>query len=62
MDLFENQDLLPKQVKEIVEHYDQLFANESTYKLCLEFQSKLEPLGYSFDWELDGVPFNLQKL
>lgn len=59
IDLFEHYYLLPKEVLAIVESFDD---NEDLYDECRRLEKELTPHGYTFDWGLDGVPFNLRKL
>ena len=62
-DLFENQDLLPKKVRAIVKKFDTKFCKEGdSYKLCRDFLTALEPHGYTFEYGLDAVPYDLQKV
>lgn len=56
-DLFQHYDLLPPPVLQIVES----FVGEG-YEDCRELSEKLKPLGYTFDWGLDGIPYNLRKI
>jgi hypothetical protein len=63
-DLFENQDLLPKKVRAIVKKFDTKFCKGSAdgYQLCRDFLTALEPHGYTFEYGLDAVPYDLQKV
>ena len=62
-DLFENQDLLPKKVRAIVKKFDAKFCKEGdSYQLCRDFLAALEPHGYTFEYGLDAVPYDLQKV
>lgn len=63
LDLFENQDNLPQDVREIIKRYANQFASDGdSYELCRKFEAELKPYGYRFDWGLDAVPFNLQQI
>jgi hypothetical protein len=59
-DLFEKIDTLPEAVRTIVEFYGYKLEELNTYELCKEFLSKIEPLGYTFDYGLDAIPQNLR--
>jgi len=62
-DLFFNQEQLPQNVKQIVFEMSEVEINEGfDYKKCNKYQSQLEKLGYTFDYELDATPYNLQKI
>ena len=62
-DLFENQDLLPKKVRAIVKKFDAKFCKEGDgYQLCEKFLAALLPHGYTFEYGLDAVPYDLQKV
>ncbi len=56
-DLFEHPELLPKEVQTILNEF-----TEPTYKECKQLLEKLKPLGYTFDYYLDAIPYNLQKI
>jgi len=57
-DLFEHHELLCDGAKEVLA----AFADrENDYATCIELERALMPLNYSFEWGLDGIPFNLQK-
>ena len=58
MDLFEQWDTLPKEVKEILSSFDDL---EDSYQECERVLIELKPHGYTFEYQLDGIPFNLKK-
>ena len=60
MDLFKHYDLLPNTVMAIIEKYSE--NDTDPYKNCREMEAELKPLGYTFEWGLDGQPFNLQKI
>jgi AraC-like DNA-binding protein len=60
-DLFEHIDTLPESVRVIVEEYNLKLYEMNTYDLCEEFLDKVYKLGYTFDYGLDGCPFNLRE-
>jgi len=62
-DLFQNQDVLPASVKELVEFYTRKIEEDegNSYHHCAMFQDDMNLMGYTFDYGLDGVPFNLRE-
>lgn len=59
IDLFENYKLLPQEVQNILAKYDN---DDNTYENCENLVADLETVGYTCDYELDGVPFDLRKI
>lgn len=57
-DLFHTPDLIPDNVLEVL---DQLEQGES-YELCAKVNNELKTLGYTFDYGLDAMPYNLRKI
>lgn len=63
LDLFEYLDALPQNIRKIVESYGAKFAADGdSYILCQTFLNELIPLGYTFEYGLDAVPYNLRQL
>ena len=63
-DLFFHKNLLPSEVEDIVIKYEDLSAEKdglSTEDLN-DFEEELKPHGYTFDWGLDYVPYDLHKI
>ena len=58
-DLFKKPELLPQAVQAEIEKFDD---NGDLYKECHKLEISLEKLGYIFEWGLDGVPCNLEKV
>ena len=58
-DLFEDYESLPVKVLDILCDYDQI---EPSYTNCKELVNKLESVGYTCEFGLDAVPFNLTKI
>lgn len=58
-DLFEDFDNLPQDVQDIFFEYEDV---DDTYERNKEMLSRLKPLGYTFDYGLDAVPFGLKKM
>jgi hypothetical protein len=51
---------LPKEVRDTCENFNEDASN--SYEECAKLVNRLEELGYTIDYYLDGVPFNLRKL
>ena len=58
-DLFETLDLIPQEVRNIIEKYEEAGAD---YKMCQNLIKELEQVGYTCEFGLDGVPYNLKKI
>ena len=58
-DLFEDFDNLPKNIQDIFFEYED---SDDTYERNEEMLSRLKPLGYTFDYGLDSIPFGLKKM
>jgi hypothetical protein len=61
VDLFEDYENIPDNVQEILEKYEEDFE-EGNYKRLQEAQKELENIGYTFEFGLDGVAYNLRKM
>lgn len=59
IDLFENISELPQHIQDVISKYPTDSLEYFTAKMFLE---ELELVGYTFDYQLDGIPFNLRKL
>jgi len=59
LDLSKNPELLPIEVQNILNEY---LEEGDLYSQCAELLDKLRPLGYTFEYGLDGIPFNLQTI
>lgn len=58
VDLFENHNLLPHEVLAIYAE----FPDELSYEECAYFLQLMKAVGYTFEYYLDSLPFNLRKL
>jgi hypothetical protein len=56
-DLFETPELLPDNIKAILDSFD---CETLSYQDCEAMLAEMEKLGYTFEFGLDAVPFNLQ--
>lgn len=59
MDLFENYELLPGNVLEVLTEFEEM---DETYENCENFRNQLENIGYTFDYYLDAIPYDLRKI
>lgn len=58
-DLFETPELIPENVQEILDTFDD---DKNGYLELKRILDELEPLGYTFDYGLDAVPYELRKI
>ena len=59
IDLFENSNLIPKNIQHILDTFNH---DKDNYSECQRILNEITPLGYSFEYGLDGEPYNLIKL
>ena len=59
IDLFEKYELLPSNVLKVLTDFEDF---EETYEDCEKFKNELEKIGYTFEYYLDAIPYNLQKI
>ena len=58
IDLFEQVETLPNEVQAVLEKYQDCQSYDGLNSML----SELEPLGYTFDYYLDAMPYNLRKI
>lgn len=58
-DLFETPEALPIAVQAAIDSFKQESERGCAYAACRRLATALKPLGYEFDWGLDGVPVDL---
>jgi len=58
-DLFETPELIPDEVKVVLETFD---YDVDSYKELTRLVNEIEPLGYTFDYYLDGEPYGLRPI
>lgn len=58
-DLFETPELIPDEVQAI---FDTLNEDLDEYAELERIKEEIEPLGYTFDYYLDAVPYDLRKI
>jgi hypothetical protein len=56
MDLFEQYETLPNEVRVIIDTIDK------SYHSLLEAERTMNKIGYSFEWGIDAIPYNLRKI
>lgn len=62
-DLFETPSKLPKKVKAILSRYNDLEMERGIqYADLIQMGKEMAIYGYSFDFYLDCIPYNLQKI
>jgi hypothetical protein len=57
-DLFEHYEMLPIEVKEILDKHSN---DDPTYENCRELDKDLGKVGYTCDYGLDGIPYDLRN-
>jgi hypothetical protein len=59
-DLFETPELIPSNVQYIISKYESL--DSFTYVTIEKMLKQLNKIGYTFEYYLDCIPYNLQKI
>ena len=59
-DLFETPELIPDNVRAVFDKYDN--GDELSYEEIFKLHTEVEELGYTFDYYLDAVPYDLRKI
>lgn len=57
IDLFDNPDLIPPHIVEILDKYGEV----ETYEQCEALKQELQKQGYTITYGLDAVPYWLRK-
>lgn len=58
-DLFEDYDNLPDDIKAVLDAHSE---DDQNYQNCEILLAECEALGYTFEFYLDAVPFNLRRI
>ena len=58
-DLFETPEKIPSEVNVILDKYRE---GEYTYTDCAQLQSELQKVGFTIDYYLDAIPYNLRAI
>ena len=59
-DLFEEYNELPTNILNLMDKH--LVESSLSYEECEQFLKEANAIGYTFEYGLDGVPYNLQKI
>ncbi len=58
-DLFETPEKIPQKVNKILDKYRE---GDYTYTDCEELQKELQKVGFTIDYYLDAIPYNLREV
>jgi hypothetical protein len=58
-DLFKTPELLPQEVRDILAKYEEM---GTSYDTCNNLIKELEQVGYTCDYGLDAIPYELTKI
>lgn len=61
VDLFQNPELIPSEVNEILDKYWEEFGDSRDYEDTKRMLEEVEAVGYTFDYYLDNEPYGLRK-
>jgi hypothetical protein len=59
LDLFENYKEIPAELSILLNEFEE---KDNSYSNCKKLLKKCLKIGYSFEYGLDAIPYNLQKL
>jgi hypothetical protein len=59
LDLFENYKDIPANLLILINEFEE---KDNSYSNCKKLLKKCVKIGYSFDYGLDAIPYNLQKI
>ena len=59
IDLFETPEKLPIEIIDLMHEFSKM---NNSYTACEILLKKCIKIGYTFDYDLDAMPFNLEKL
>jgi len=59
MDLFETPEVLPANVCQVIEKFSEL---DCTYENCNTLVQELNKIGYTCEYGLDAIPYELKQL
>jgi hypothetical protein len=58
-DLFNTPEILPQEVRDIIKKYEKM---DACYEMCQSLIEELEPHGYTCEYGLDGIPYELTTI
>lgn len=61
-DLFEYHELIPQNVKTLLEEYEEQAMEGFDYNTLAEITHRLNELGYNMSYGLDAIPYNLHQM
>jgi hypothetical protein len=61
-DLFLYPEEIPADVREILHQFERTVGDSPDYQDLQNLEDDLRPLGYTFDWGLDAVPYDLRPI
>jgi hypothetical protein len=59
MDLFERPEKWPAKLRALIDNYNQ---SNQDYQELLSLLNSCEKIGFSFEFGLDSIPYNLKKI
>jgi hypothetical protein len=59
-DLFQHTETLPIEVQNVLDEFADKW--EDTWEMCRQMKQQLEQLGYTFDYYLNAIPYDLRKI
>jgi len=62
VDLFEVQETLPINLQAILDYYSSEYGEDINYEQLTQMQAECKAIGFSFEWGLDAIPYNLRKI
>lgn len=61
IDLFDHHELIPNNLKKILLNHWEKFGEDGDYNSTVLLLKQVEDIGYTFDYYLDNVPYNLRE-
>lgn len=61
-DLFEYPNKQPKKLKKLLKAWEEKSIDGMEYADCEQLLKECEAIGYTFDYGLDAIPFDLHKM
>jgi len=59
-DLFQHIETLPLEVQNVLNEFEEKW--DESYEMCRLMKERLEELGYTFEYYLDAIPYDLKKM
>jgi hypothetical protein len=61
-DLFETPELMPSELKAILDAWEERFESGLSYQDLADMLKQVESIGFTFDYYLDATPYNLRAI